>query len=197
MANKQDPPSARTAAATTQRPGLTSLPAPLIERNLAIHEELSEMHAHTESTVPSWIDSLIAEERIHAYYSQLGVSLCEPPAVANHDIESGMKQLLQVDYSSSTKQQPSARLAASSDNQVSASLKLFESKVALDQTNIRHETPLERFLTPGYSDPCFYAQPALAQAGIQLGSLEGKEKRKRMARENVEHVVSRRVDSSP
>ncbi|RAK78586.1 uncharacterized protein BO72DRAFT_506855 [Aspergillus fijiensis CBS 313.89] len=173
----------------------------LITRNLSSYTyratNIPPQHAHTESTVPSWIDSLIAEERIHAYYSQLGVSLCEPPAVANHDIESGMEQLLQVDYSSSTKQQPSARLAASSDNQVPASLKLFESKVALDQTNIRHETPLERFLTPGYSDPCFYAQPALAQAGIQLGSLEGKEKRKRMARENVERVVSRRVDSSP
>ncbi|OJJ99420.1 hypothetical protein ASPACDRAFT_44083 [Aspergillus aculeatus ATCC 16872] len=196
MANKQDPPSARTAAAT-QCPVLTSLPAPLIERNLAIHEELTELHAHTESTVPSWIDSLIAEERIHAYYSQLGVSLCEPTAVADHDIESDVEQLPQVDYASSTKQRPDARFTVSSDNQVCASLKLFESKVALDQTNIRHETPLERFLTPGYSDPCFYAQPALAQAGIQLGSLEGKEKRKRMARENVERVVSRRVDSSP
>ncbi|RAH83778.1 hypothetical protein BO86DRAFT_34517 [Aspergillus japonicus CBS 114.51] len=194
--NKLDPPSARRATAT-QGLGLTSLPAPLIERNLAIHEELSEMHAQSESTVPSWIDSLIAEERIHAYYAQLGVSLCEPPAVAHHDIESDLEQLRQVDYASTTKQQPNVRFAASSKNQVSASLKLFESKVALDQTNIRHETPLERFLTPGYSDPCFYAQPALAQAGIQLGSLEGKEKRKRMARENVERVVSRRVDSSP
>ncbi|PYH47909.1 uncharacterized protein BP01DRAFT_421593 [Aspergillus saccharolyticus JOP 1030-1] len=203
----QDLPSTRVSAA----PASTAFSASLTESNLSIHEEQSErvspltcsfQQALSEPTVPSWIDTLIAEERIHAYHSQLGSSLCELPLLANHETKLDTEQQLaqaQGPYASSAKQPSTAQPAAGPDNhdQVPISLKLFENMGSLGQGSIRHERPLERFLTPGYSDPCFYTKPALAQIGVKLGSMEDKEKRKQLARENVELAVSRRVDSSP
>ncbi|RAL12264.1 uncharacterized protein BO97DRAFT_452149 [Aspergillus homomorphus CBS 101889] len=193
MSNKQDCPSLREPAASPPA-ACTIPPAPLTERNLCVHEELSEMHLLSDPTIPSWIDSLIAEERIHVFHSQLGFSLSDPDAAPSDDIASEGEQLSQAVYTASTCP-PKVESASSANNQLPSSLKLFENKIAMDQKSINRETPLERFLTPGYSDPCFYAKPALANAGIQPGTSEGREKRKQMAKENVELVVSRRVDS--
>lgn len=75
-----------------------------------------------------------------------------------------------------------------------ASVKLFE-----ERQGMCLESPLERFLTPdGCSDTAYFARLGLEQIGLQFGSLEGLEERKRMADENVQVVTKnqRSVDKS-
>lgn len=60
------------------------------------------------------------------------------------------------------------------------------------QTHNRQENddsnpiPLERFLTPGHSDPYYIVERALEELGVPFGSLESGEVRRNVARENVD-----------
>lgn len=65
--------------------------------------------------------------------------------------------------------------------QLDNSLKLFsrEGKERIDD-------PVQRFLTPGSSEPRLFAKPALKESNIPFGSMETVEAREQMARANVE-----------
>ncbi|PYI02069.1 hypothetical protein BO78DRAFT_287188, partial [Aspergillus sclerotiicarbonarius CBS 121057] len=156
---------------------------PLTEHNLSLHNQHQHQHQdpvslpkslplHNPSNktqsppVPTrtWIDSLIASERIHLFTTQLALPLSNPQPTTI-DIDADLQHITNLPHISS--------------------LKLFEHT---HHQTMHQETPLERFLTPGYSDPCYVVKPALAGMGVQFGSLEGGEERRKMARDNVEVV---------
>ncbi|KAE8357795.1 hypothetical protein BDV27DRAFT_80234 [Aspergillus caelatus] len=148
----------------------------LTERNLALHNIIEESE-ESGNGVTSWIEKVIADERIHQYYSQLGIQRLSEHDQDNVDIEQAMDHLSQATFTSKS---------AETHNQTNESLKLFEQQ----QPGVYRETPLERFLTPdGCSDLSFYAREALSQMGTELGDMEGQDKRKAKAKENMELVI--------
>jgi hypothetical protein len=64
------------------------------------------------------------------------------------------------------------------------SLKIFEQH----RPFMYLETPLERFLTPGSSDPSYFSRPTLAHMGVQYGSMEGAKERSDIARGHVKAI---------
>ncbi|PWY70396.1 hypothetical protein BO94DRAFT_590306 [Aspergillus sclerotioniger CBS 115572] len=148
---------------------MSTIHHPLTEHNLSLHNQ----HQHIESNPPvptsTWVDSLIASERVHLFTTQLAQSLSNPPPT-NMDIDTDLQNISNLSHDSAL-----------------SPFKLFEHTYTHHQT-VYQETPLERFLTPGYSDPCYVVKSALADMGVQFGSLEGGEKRKKIARANVEVV---------
>ncbi|OOG00193.1 hypothetical protein ASPCADRAFT_127062 [Aspergillus carbonarius ITEM 5010] len=149
---------------------MSTIQHPLTEHNLSLHNR-HQQHIDPKTPVPTrtWIDSLIASERIHLFTTQLTHSLSHP-LPTNLDIDIDLQPISNLPHASAL-----------------PPFKLFEHTYTHHQT-MHQETPLERFLTPGYSDPCYVIKPALADMGVQFGSLEGGEKRRRMARANVEVV---------
>ncbi|KNG89957.1 hypothetical protein ANOM_001173 [Aspergillus nomiae NRRL 13137] len=148
----------------------------LTERNLALHNTIEESE-ESRNGVMSWIEKIITEERIHQHFSQLGMQRLSAHGQDNVDIEQAMDHLSQVTFASNS---------AETQNQTTASLKLFEQQ----QPGAYRETPLERFLTPdGCSDLSFYAREALSQLGTEFGDMEGQDKRKAKAKENIELVI--------
>ncbi|GMG06913.1 unnamed protein product [Aspergillus oryzae var. brunneus] len=145
----------------------------LTERNLALHNIIEE------SVSPAGSLKVIADERTHQYYSQLGLqrlSTFDQDDV-DVDVERAMDHLSQDTCASNS---------AETHNQTNESLKLFEQQ----QIGAYRETPLERFLTPdGCSDLSFYAREALSQLGTELGDMEGQDKRKAKAKENMDVVI--------
>ncbi|RAL02906.1 uncharacterized protein BO80DRAFT_423357 [Aspergillus ibericus CBS 121593] len=137
---------------------------PLTEHNLSLHNQSQHQDLNPPVPTRTWIDSLIASERTHLFTTQLALSLSNLPPI-NIDIDADLQHITDLPHS--------------------PSLKLFEHT---HHQTMHQETPLERFLTPGYSDPCYVVKSALAGMGVQFGSLEGGEARRKMARENVEVV---------
>ncbi|KAE8382831.1 hypothetical protein BDV26DRAFT_288136 [Aspergillus bertholletiae] len=151
----------------------------LTEKNLALHNIIEESE-ESNNGVTSWIEKVIAEERIHQHFSQFGTQLLGTRDQDKVDIEQAMDRLSQATYVSNS---------AETYNQTIESLKLFEQQ----QPGGFRETPLERFLTPdGCSDPSFYAREALSQMGTELGDMEGQGKRKARTKENMEVVIRNR-----
>ncbi|KAE8386424.1 hypothetical protein BDV23DRAFT_196440 [Aspergillus alliaceus] len=148
----------------------------LTERNIALHNALEESKESGDN-VMSWMEKVIAEERIHKYYSQLGAERFNLHNQGLVDIEHAMGRLSHVAFGSNTQ---------GSNEQMSESLKLFEQH----QQGVYRETPLERFLTPdGCSDLSYYARGALAEMETEFGDMEGQEKRREKAKNNVELVI--------
>ncbi|PTU17523.1 hypothetical protein P175DRAFT_0504818 [Aspergillus ochraceoroseus IBT 24754] len=143
---------------------------PLTEDNLESHNELLNRQPPTERVL-SWAEQIIAEERTHQFHAQLTAS------VANMQTE-GTNMELDLGH---IDQQISAATTTGKLDQTVGSLKLFEQRPSACL-----ETPLERFLTPGSSDPSYFHQPALAHMGIQFGSMEGAAERRDIARANAE-----------
>ncbi|KAF7628889.1 hypothetical protein F9C07_1429 [Aspergillus flavus] len=148
----------------------------LTERNLALHNIIEESE-ESGNGVTSWIEKVIADERTHQYYSQLGLQRLSTLDQDDVDVERAMDHLSQDTCASNS---------AETHNQTNESLKLFEQQ----QIGAYRETPLERFLTPdGCSDLSFYAREALSQLGTELGDMEGQDKRKAKAKENMDVVI--------
>ncbi|OGM43887.1 hypothetical protein ABOM_005943 [Aspergillus bombycis] len=148
----------------------------LTEKNLALHNIIEES-GQSSNGVMSWIEKVIADERIHQHFSQLGMQRLSAHGQDNVDIEQAMDHLSQATFDSNS---------AETQNQTSESLKLFEQQ----QLGAYRETPLERFLTPdGCSDLSFYAREALSQMGTEFGDMEGQDKRKAKAKENMELAI--------
>lgn len=86
-------------------------------------------------------------------------------------------------------QQTTTNLAVESSdpNQLDSSLKLFmpTCKGQLE------ETPAERFLTPGFSDPPCFAKLTLASINTPFGDAEAMREREQMAKQNVKLVLRR------
>ncbi|KAL4779387.1 hypothetical protein BJX76DRAFT_91072 [Aspergillus varians] len=153
---------------------------PLTKRNLEVHDQLLQSHKVTE-TITSWVEKVILEEQTHLLCSQLGIFLTDLHLHAGDtDIERDMDRLDQRIRTSST--------AATTDME---HLELFEQQ----RPFMYLESPLERFLTPGSSDPSYFSRPTLAYVGIQYGSMEGSKERADMVRDHVEATKDKAIQA--
>ena len=73
---------------------------------------------------------------------------------------------------------------SSDPSQLDISLKLFMPKPSGEL-----EAPVERFLTPGFSDPIYFARPTLASINTPFGDAEAMVEREKMAKWNVKQVM--------
>lgn len=77
----------------------------------------------------------------------------------------------------------------SGPQQLDDNLKLFR------PTQKEHiDDPIQRFLTPGSSEPSLFARPALNALNMSIGSMEGIEERERVARANADDVRANRKE---
>jgi hypothetical protein len=78
-----------------------------------------------------------------------------------------------------------ATLISLDPNQLNNSLKLF-----MPKSSGKIETPVvERFLTPGFSDPGWFARLTLASINTPFGDADAMGEREQMAKLNVEQLV--------
>ncbi|GLA62605.1 hypothetical protein AtubIFM55763_008778 [Aspergillus tubingensis] len=168
----------------------------LTEHNLFIHDQtvinhdskqtLSQNQDNTQkqNQIPSWLTTLIFSERMHKLNSQLALNISSnnttnPTKNTDIDIDADIQHITNV-LSSLPPHDP-----------LFSRFKLLED-ILSTQTHNRQENddsnpiPLERFLTPGHSDPYYIVERALEELGIPFGSVESGEVRRNMARENVD-----------
>ncbi|KAL4921774.1 hypothetical protein BDW62DRAFT_96173 [Aspergillus aurantiobrunneus] len=151
----------------------TATRKPLTKRNLAIHDQLLQTQPATEA-ITSWVENIILEEQTHLFCSQLSASLSDMHLGAGDtDIERDMDRLDQRIRTTPT------AATTNRDN-----LKILERQ----RPFMYLETPQERFLTPGSSDPSYFSRPAMAHMGIQYGSMEGRKQREDVARGHLEAI---------
>ncbi|KAL3482492.1 hypothetical protein BJX99DRAFT_252745 [Aspergillus californicus] len=147
---------------------------PLTERNLAIHEQKIQSQIHATEPVSLWVEQVIAEEQTHLYCAQQNASTFGNPVPASKaSIERGMNLLDQGKMVSST--------APTTDVEGCKQQRPF----------MFLASPLDRFLTPGSSDPSYFSRPALAHMGIRYGGMEGAKERSDIARGHVEMIKER------
>ncbi|XRM37593.1 hypothetical protein ABZX51_001058 [Aspergillus tubingensis] len=168
----------------------------LTEHNLFIHDQtiinhdskqtLNQTQDNTQkqNQIPSWLTTLISSERMHKLNAQLALSIsssntANPTKDTDIDIDADIQHITNV-LSSLPPHDP-----------IFSRFKLLED-ILSTQTHNRQENddsnpiPLERFLTPGHSDPYYIVERALEELGVPFGSLESGEVRRNVARENVE-----------
>ncbi|KAL4949041.1 hypothetical protein BDW69DRAFT_175247 [Aspergillus filifer] len=150
---------------------------PLTKHNLAIHEQLLQAQHTNTDEIASWVDSVILEEQTHLFCSQMGATLAgmhpeAEPTAENTEHKTG--HLVEQDQIPST--------TTSTDFKP---LKIFEHQ---HRSLMYPESPLERFLTPGSSDPSYFSRTTLAHVGLQFGSMEARKKRSDSAKGHVEAV---------
>jgi hypothetical protein len=172
---------------------------PLTKRNLAILDRLLQsvssycscirvqrgpncefLQKHTSETITSWAEKVISEEQMHLLCTQPATSLdgMHPPAgddATDLKVERDMAMFVQ-----------SARSLPTEDTKRTDvdSSKVIE--VETSRPFMCLESPLERYLTPGSSEPSHFSRSALAHVGLQYGDMEGKKERAEMARGHVE-----------
>ncbi|KAE8350455.1 hypothetical protein BDV28DRAFT_159613 [Aspergillus coremiiformis] len=158
------------------QPGTEEVPQNgLTEENLALHT-VTEESREPDNSIMSWMEKVIADERIHRLHSQLGAEHLKAHNQNNVNIEQAMDQLNQAAFVSNTRE---------IQDQLSETLKLFE-----QQQGMYRETPLERFLTPdGCSDLSYYARDTLAEIGTGFGDMEGQDKRRAKVEQNMDLVI--------
>ncbi|PYH89836.1 hypothetical protein BO71DRAFT_97266 [Aspergillus ellipticus CBS 707.79] len=152
-------------------------PPQLTEQNLALHTLLMESSTATEP-VPTWVESLIAEERIRLVLAEHNIPLSSPD---NLDIDADIKHITEAFATLGHKDHPLS----------SSKLCEHAHSTTADHATYR-ETPLERFLTPGHGDPSYVAKASLADAGIQYGSMEDSERRRMIGEKNAEDAKTTR-----
>ncbi|KAL4926944.1 uncharacterized protein BDV17DRAFT_138918 [Aspergillus undulatus] len=150
---------------------------PLTKYNLAIHDRLLE-DQHATDAITAWVDKVILEEQNHLFCSQMGVALSDMrlsagASNANSHIEQEMERIGE-----------GVKLSSSTGPTGGGPLKIFEQQRPLTYL----ESPLERYLTPGSSDPSYFSRPTMAHGGSQYGSMEGRKERRDMVRGHVEVV---------
>lgn len=105
-----------------------------------------------------WLEKVIAEEQTHRSSSRMSKTLSGMQLRAGDaDIDDYLDCLEQGMRSSFT--------AATTD---ADHLKMFEQQ----RPFMYIETPLERFLTPGSSDPSYFSRPTLANMGFRYEAKE-------------------------
>lgn len=160
----------------------------LTERHLALHQEsyasvrtteLIHIYSLTRNKDPklqtTWAEQVVREENIQAFHSQSGML----HASRSGSLPQTGKPLHQPNQAADEQ--------ASGPQQLDNSLKLFS---LAEKENI--DDPVQRFLTPGSSDPPLFAKPALNALNISFGSMETVETREQMARANVDAVRENR-----
>ncbi|PYH68968.1 uncharacterized protein BO88DRAFT_415523 [Aspergillus vadensis CBS 113365] len=168
----------------------------LTEHNLFIHDQTIINHDSKETSnqtqdntqkqnqIPSWLTTLISSERMHKVNAQLALNIssnntANPTTNTDIDIDADIQHITNV-LSSLPPHDP-----------IFSRFKLLED-ILSTQVHNRQENddsnpiPLERFLTPGHSDPYYIVERALEELGIPFGSLESGEVRRNVAKENVD-----------
>ncbi|RDW86715.1 uncharacterized protein DSM5745_03357 [Aspergillus mulundensis] len=151
---------------------------PLTKRNLAILDRLLQSK-HTTGPITSWAEKVISEEQLQLLCSQprtalSGKSLLTGDSTTETTIERDM------DLSTQGVRIPSIAATTTTDP-----FKIFEDG---QRPFMCLESPLERYLTPGSSEPSYFSRSALAQVGLQYGDMEGKRERADIARGHLETV---------
>ncbi|KAL2835085.1 hypothetical protein BDW59DRAFT_3045 [Aspergillus cavernicola] len=149
---------------------------PLTKDNLTLHDQLLQNHHATEE-ISSWVERVIIEEQTHLLYAHQRTS------ISNMHVHGGDNTIERdTDPLDQRLQIPSTAAATDLDN-----TKLFKQQ----RPFMFLESPLERFLTPGSSDPTYFSRPALAHMGVQYGSMEGLKERSDITRGHVKKVRDR------
>ncbi|KAL4960747.1 uncharacterized protein BDV14DRAFT_136919 [Aspergillus stella-maris] len=148
---------------------------PLTKHNLAIHEQLLQAQNTATDEIALWVDKVILEEQTHLFCSQMGTTL----SAMHLEAEPTTKTTeYKTDQLSEQCQIPST--TTSTDFKP---LKIFEQQ---QRFLMYPESPLERFFTPGSSDPSYFSRTTLAHVGLQFGSMESRKERVDMAKGHVE-----------
>ncbi|BCR93980.1 uncharacterized protein AKAW2_11026S [Aspergillus luchuensis] len=168
----------------------------LTEHNLFIHDQtiinhdskqaLNQTQDNTQkqNQIPSWLTTLISSERMHKLNAQLALDIssnntANPTKDTDIDIDADIQHITNVLSSLPPHDPLFSRFKLLED--------IFGTQVHNHQKNDdSNPSPLERFLTPGCSDPYYIVERALEELVIPFGSLESGEVRRNMARENVE-----------
>ncbi|KAL6240173.1 hypothetical protein BDW75DRAFT_235994 [Aspergillus navahoensis] len=146
---------------------------PLTKRNLTILDRLLQ-NKHTSETITSWAEKVISEEQMHLLCTQPAISL-DGMHTPIGDNECDMSIFF-----------PPARAIPTAET---TRTDVDSSQVIKAQTPrlfMCLESPLERYLTPGSSEPSHFSRSALALMGLQYGDMEGKRERAEIARGHVE-----------
>ncbi|KAL4765544.1 uncharacterized protein BDW70DRAFT_65162 [Aspergillus foveolatus] len=152
---------------------------PLTKRNLAILDRLLQ-NKHTSETITSWAEKVISEEQIHLLCTQPATSLDDMHPPAGDDAT-----YLNVERDMDIFVQPARSLPPVDTTRTDVdSSKVIE--VDVSRPFMCLESPLERYLTPGSSEPSHFSRSALAHVGLQFGDMEGKKERAEIARGHVE-----------
>ncbi|KAL4901358.1 hypothetical protein BDW74DRAFT_181929 [Aspergillus multicolor] len=159
----------------------TSTRHPLTKRNLAILDRLLQ-NKHTTGTITSWAEKVISEEQLQLLCSQpstnvSGTSLLTGDSTNDTTVERDIGRPTQGVRLPST----DATTTTGTDP-----FKIFEGDG--QRPFMCLESPLERYLTPGSSEPSYFSRSALAQVGLQYGDMEGKRERAHIARGHAETV---------
>ncbi|GLA82939.1 hypothetical protein AtubIFM56815_007130 [Aspergillus tubingensis] len=168
----------------------------LTEHNLFIHDQtiinhdskqtLNQTQDNTQkqNQIPSWLTTLISSERMHKLNAQLALNISSsnttnPTKNTDIDIDADIQHITNV-LSSLPPHDP-----------LFSRFKLLEDILSTQTHNLQEHDdsnpiPLERFLTPGHSDPYYIVERALEELGVPFGGLEGGEIRRNVGRENVD-----------
>ncbi|KAL3430488.1 hypothetical protein BDV09DRAFT_189246 [Aspergillus tetrazonus] len=152
---------------------------PLTKRNLAILDRLLQ-NKHTSETITSWAEKVISEEQMHLLCIQPATSLDGMHPSAGDDATDLNAERDMAMFVQSARSLPTVDTTRTDVD----SSKVIE--VETSRPFMCLESPLERYLTPGSSEPSHFSRSALAHVGLQYGDMEGKKERAEIARGHVE-----------
>ncbi|KAL4996396.1 hypothetical protein BDV10DRAFT_187189 [Aspergillus recurvatus] len=146
---------------------------PLTKRNLAILDRLLQ-NKHTSETITSWAEKVISEEQMHL--------LCTQPATPLDGmhipiVEKAINPNIECDMAIFAQPTPTLPTADKTRTDVDSSHVI---KVQTPRPFMCLESPLERYLTPGSSEPSHFSRSALAHVGLQYGDMRGKKRELRL-----------------
>ncbi|KAL4988313.1 hypothetical protein BDW68DRAFT_177037 [Aspergillus falconensis] len=152
---------------------------PLTKRNLAILDRLLQ-NKHTSETITSWAEKVISEEQMHLLCTQQATSL---DGIHMPIGDKAINPNIECDVAIFA--QPAGTLPTADTTRTDVdSPKVI--KLQAPRPFMCLESPLERYLTPGSSEPSHFSRSALAHVGLQYGDMEGKRERAEIARGHVE-----------
>lgn len=147
------------------------------------------------------VEQVAKDERVHRLYpalflqhtgsweSQIGSDGSLAPRTQSNSTLDGNDILCDINRRPQDQSSPSNPSGASPNaltlnEELSELSKRFD--FSLEGHGARHESPLERFLTPSAVDgPTYYTRPAMEQMGVQDGTLDTMQQRKGRAEMNM------------
>ncbi|GKZ32554.1 hypothetical protein AbraIFM66950_002045 [Aspergillus brasiliensis] len=188
----------------------------LTEQNLFIHDQTIDIshdrkqkqdntQKQKQNKIPPWLTTLLSTERMHNLNAQLALNLSQPPSNTTDHTTNNTPYTtkgMTIDIDADIQHITNALSSLPPHDPLFSNFKLLEDTITTHvhdhhQENHNHNAnpiPLERFLTPGSSDPYYIVERALEELGIPFGNLDSGEVRRTVARENVDAVGRARVD---
>ncbi|GKZ17148.1 hypothetical protein AbraIFM66951_006835 [Aspergillus brasiliensis] len=184
----------------------------LTEHNLFIHDQTIDINHDREqkqddtqkqkqNKIPTWLTTLLSTERMHKLNAQLALNLSQPPSnttdhTTNNNNPNAKGMNMNIDIDADIQHITNALSSLPPHDPLFSNFKVLEDTITTHvhdhhQENHNHNAnpiPLERFLTPGSSDPYYIVERALEELGIPFGSLDSAEVRRAVARENADAV---------